>query len=72
MARSAAHIRSLARACELVHDRAFNSRRYPVPLVVPLERPTTPSTSPAKSRKEWLEERFQQAVRRELARMGIE
>jgi hypothetical protein len=71
MARSAARIRSLARACELVHDRAFNSHRY-VPLAAPLERPETSTASPAKSRKEWLEERFHEAVQREFTRLGID
>jgi hypothetical protein len=72
MTRSAARIRSLKRACELVHDRAFNSRQYHILPTEPLVRPVTPTASPAKSRKEWLEERFHEAVQREFTRLGID
>jgi hypothetical protein len=69
MARSAARLRSLQRACDVVHDRAFNPRKYLVPETAPVSPPVSPT--PPKSHKEWLEERFHQAVQREFARMGI-
>lgn len=72
MARSAARIRSLERACALVHDRAFNPCWHHVPPPESRERPVISTASPAKSRKEWLEEYFDQAVQRECTRLGID
>ena len=72
MARSANRIRSLQRTCELVHDLAFQ----PYPRVVQASHPTAvtnaiTATEPPKSHREWLEERFRQAVQKEFTRLGI-
>lgn len=69
MARSAARIRSLQRACELAHDRAFDPRKYELPPNSPaLSTPTPPP--PNISRKDWLEEHFRAAIQREFARLA--
>lgn len=67
MARSAARIRSLQTACDLAHDRAFNPHRYRLP---PLPAHPAPHVSP-KSRREWLDEHFELAVRKEFERLGL-
>jgi hypothetical protein len=69
MALTAARRQKLQRACDLVHDRAFNPGRYMLP-PAPSPAPSIP-VKPEKSRKEWLEERFQQAVQKEFARLGL-
>lgn len=71
MARSAARIRSLERACALAHDHAFNSHRNHELASALRKRPVMLTASPAKSRSEWLEERFREAVQREFTRLGI-
>jgi hypothetical protein len=68
MARSAARIRSLRSACDLAHDRAFNPRKYDLPSL-PVQ-PAPALTAPPKSRKQWLEEHFELAVRKEFERLG--
>lgn len=69
MARSAARIRSLRNACDLAHDRAFNPRRCDLSLL-PVRSAPLPTVLP-KSRKEWLEEHFELAVRKEFERLGM-
>jgi hypothetical protein len=69
MAISAARRQRLERACEVIHDRAFNPRKYELPP----SRPSLPPTpaEPTHSRKEWLEERFRLGVQKEFARLGL-
>ena len=71
MERSASRRRSLQRACDLIHDRAFSSENRPSLPPLPA-RPAAPlSTAPAKSQKESANEWFRQAVQKEFARLGI-
>ncbi len=71
MARSANRLRSLQRAFDLVHDRAFNPQKYPIPPSAAAHSAVAVASAPAKSRKECLEERFRQSVQKEFARLGI-
>ncbi len=71
MPRSANRLRSLQRACDLVHDRAFSPQHDPVAQFGPAQKAPSTSAVPAKSHKEWLEDHFHQSVQREFARLGI-
>ncbi len=67
MARSASRMRSLLRACEFAHDRAFNPHKYKQ---LPPPPPQPAQSTPAMSRKEWLEEHFRLAVQKEFAQLA--
>jgi hypothetical protein len=70
MALSAARRRSLQRAYELMHDRAFCHQRQPVPSPG-RDTGSAKHVPTEKTHKEWMEERFRVAVQKEFARMGI-
>jgi hypothetical protein len=69
MALSANRRQRLQRACDMVHDRAFNPRKYEVP---PLPvAPVIAREQRIKTHKEWLEERFHRSVQKEFERLGM-
>lgn len=70
MAISTSRRQRLERACHLVHDRAFNPRKYEPPSLPPAITPVAP-VEPVKTHKDWLEERFRNGVQKEFARLGL-
>ena len=70
MAISASRRQRLERACNLIHDRAFNPRKYEVRSLPPAPPALTPA-QPVRTHMEWLEERFRNGVKKEFARLGL-